>query len=153
MRRRFDSCREVTRLRANPSMLLELAESQADTPPVPTGFSIDLLAIVRVAARALLSNKMLSTLTILGIIIGVGAVICTVAIGQGAANQAQESLRILRNRYDAGLVTIMDVLKAETMRTSAQNNHLNALYDYRLADSALELATGELSPTSPAVTQ
>ncbi len=76
-----------------------------------------------------------------------------VEVSRDAATQAREGLRILRNRYDAGLVTIMDVLRAETMRTSAQNNHLNALYDYRLASAALELATGELSPNSPAVTQ
>ena len=76
-----------------------------------------------------------------------------VEVSLDSAAQAQESLRILRNRYDSGLATIMDVLRAETMRTSAQNNHLNAVYDYRLAFAALELATGELGPNSPAVTQ
>ncbi|MCL5669808.1 MAG: TolC family protein, partial [Acidobacteria bacterium] len=76
-----------------------------------------------------------------------------VEVSRDAAKQAQESLRILRNRYEAGLVTIMDVLRAETMRTSAENNHLNALYDYRISYAALELATGELAPDSPAVTQ
>jgi outer membrane protein len=76
-----------------------------------------------------------------------------VEVSRDAAKQAQESLRILRNRYQAGLATIMDVLKAETMHATAQNNHLNALYDYRLAYAALELATGELSLNSPAVTQ
>jgi putative ABC transport system permease protein len=53
---------------------------------------MDLLAIVRVAATALLRNKMRSMLTILGIIIGVGAVICTVAIGQGASRQVQQQI-------------------------------------------------------------
>lgn len=76
-----------------------------------------------------------------------------VEVSRDSAAQAQESLRILRNRYDTGLATIMDVLRAETMRTAAQNNHLNAVYDYRLAFAALELATGELGPNSPAVTQ
>src|SRR2546430_510441 len=38
---------------------------------------------------------MRTVLTMLGIIIGVGAVICTVAIGEGASNQVQESLRNL----------------------------------------------------------
>ena len=76
-----------------------------------------------------------------------------VEVSRDSAAQAQESLRILRNRYDAGLATIMDVLRAETMRTAAQNNHLNAVYDYRLAFAALELATGDLGPNSPAVTQ
>jgi outer membrane protein len=76
-----------------------------------------------------------------------------VEASRDSAAQAQESLRILQNRYDAGLATIMDVLRAETMRTSAQNIHLNAVYDYRLAFAALELATGRLGPNSPAVTQ
>lgn len=76
-----------------------------------------------------------------------------VEVSRDSAAQAEESLRILQNRYDAGLVTIMDVLRAETMRTSAQNNHLNAVYDYRLAFAALELATGDLGPDSPAVKQ
>ena len=76
-----------------------------------------------------------------------------VEVSRDSAAQAQESLRILRNRYDAGLATIMDLLRAETMRTAAQNNHLNAVYDYRLAFAALELATGDLGPNSPAVTQ
>jgi outer membrane protein len=76
-----------------------------------------------------------------------------VEVSRDSAAQAEESLRILRNRYDAGLATIMDVLRAETMRTSAQNNHLNAIYDYRLAFVALDMATGKLGPDSPAVTQ
>ncbi|MBZ5566059.1 MAG: ABC transporter permease, partial [Acidobacteriia bacterium] len=56
---------------------------------------MDLLAVVRVAMRALARNKMRTALTMLGIIIGVGAVICTVAIGEGASNQVQEQLRNL----------------------------------------------------------
>ncbi len=76
-----------------------------------------------------------------------------VEVSRDSAAQAEESLRILQNRYEAGLATIMDVLRAETMRTSAQNNHLNAVYDFRLAFAALELATGKLGPASPAVTQ
>ena len=53
---------------------------------------MDLTGIVRVATRALLRNKLRSALTILGIIIGVGAVICTVAIGEGASRQVQEQI-------------------------------------------------------------
>jgi putative ABC transport system permease protein len=56
---------------------------------------MDLTATIRVALRALARNKMRTALTMLGIIIGVGAVICTVAIGEGAANQVQEALRNL----------------------------------------------------------
>jgi len=54
---------------------------------------MDLTAVLRVALRALARNKMRTALTMLGIIIGVGAVICTVAIGEGASNQVQEALR------------------------------------------------------------
>ena len=43
-----------------------------------------LLMTVRIAHRALGRNKMRSALTMLGVIIGVGAVIAMVAIGQGA---------------------------------------------------------------------
>jgi putative ABC transport system permease protein len=56
---------------------------------------MDFTSVVRVALLALLRNKMRSTLTILGIIIGVGAVICTVAIGQGASRQVQQQISSL----------------------------------------------------------
>ena len=44
---------------------------------------------LRVALRALLRNKMRSFLTTLGIVIGVGAVIAMVAIGEGAARKSR----------------------------------------------------------------
>ncbi len=51
--------------------------------------------VVRVALRALARNKMRTILTMLGIIIGVGAVICTVAIGEGASQQVQQQIQAL----------------------------------------------------------
>jgi len=51
--------------------------------------------IIRVALRALARNKLRTILTMLGIIIGVGAVICTVAIGQGASQQVQQQIQSL----------------------------------------------------------
>ncbi|HEY1264572.1 MAG TPA: ABC transporter permease [Terriglobales bacterium] len=53
---------------------------------------MDLLAIIRIAMRALARNKMRSSLTMLGIIIGVGAVIAMVSVGQGAQQQAQQQI-------------------------------------------------------------
>lgn len=47
------------------------------------------------ALRALKRNKMRSSLTMLGMIIGVGAVIAVIGIGQGAAAKAQEELAAL----------------------------------------------------------
>jgi putative ABC transport system permease protein len=51
--------------------------------------------VIRVALRALARNKLRTILTMLGIIIGVGAVICTVAIGQGASEQVQQQIQSL----------------------------------------------------------
>jgi len=48
-----------------------------------------LLSIIKVAMRALRRNKMRSILTALGIIIGVGAVIAMVSIGNGAKSQIE----------------------------------------------------------------
>jgi putative ABC transport system permease protein len=53
---------------------------------------MDLLAVLRIAIRALTRNKMRSLLTMLGIIIGVGAVIATVGLGQGAQQQVQDQI-------------------------------------------------------------
>ena len=53
---------------------------------------MDLLSTLRIALRALARNKMRSVLTMLGIIIGVSAVIAVVGIGQGGAQKAQEQL-------------------------------------------------------------
>ena len=73
-----------------------------------------------------------------------------VEVARTAQSEAEESLRIIQNRYEAGLATITDLLGVETARTNAQKNYLNALFDYRLSYAALELATGELAPDSPA---
>jgi putative ABC transport system permease protein len=53
---------------------------------------MDLVAIIRIAMRALARNKLRSSLTMLGIIIGVGAVIAMVSVGQGAQQQAQQQI-------------------------------------------------------------
>ena len=51
-----------------------------------------LLMIIRVAFRALVRNKMRAILTMLGIIIGVSAVIAMVSIGQGAQASVQAQI-------------------------------------------------------------
>jgi putative ABC transport system permease protein len=56
-------------------------------------------AIIREALRALSRNKMRSTLTVLGITIGIGAVICVVAIGQAGSQQVQEQLNNLGDNF------------------------------------------------------
>jgi len=53
---------------------------------------MDLLMIIRVAFRALVRNKMRAALTMLGIIIGVSAVVAMVSIGQGAQASVQAQI-------------------------------------------------------------
>ena len=53
---------------------------------------MNLIMIIRVAFRALIRNKMRAALTMLGIIIGVSAVIAMVSIGQGASASVQAQI-------------------------------------------------------------
>ncbi len=50
------------------------------------------LIVLVVAAKALVRNRMRTILTMLGIIVGVSAVICTIAIGDGASVKVRESI-------------------------------------------------------------
>jgi putative ABC transport system permease protein len=51
--------------------------------------------LVNIAVAALARNKLRAILTTIGITIGIGAVICTVAIGRGGADQIQRQLAAL----------------------------------------------------------
>jgi putative ABC transport system permease protein len=53
------------------------------------------LAVIKIAFRALRRNKMRTVLTMLGIIIGVGAVIAMVALGRGAKAQVEARIAAL----------------------------------------------------------
>jgi putative ABC transport system permease protein len=53
---------------------------------------MDIRSVILVSWRALARNKMRSALSMLGITIGICAVICTIAIGQGGSQQIQEQL-------------------------------------------------------------
>ncbi len=54
-----------------------------------------LAALLRIALRALAVNKLRSALTMLGIVIGVGAVIVMIAVGAGAQARVEEQIRAL----------------------------------------------------------
>ena len=69
---------------------------------------MDIVAILRIAMRALARNKMRSALTMLGIIIGVGAVIAMVSVGQGAQKTAQDQIAAMGSNllfFGSGTVT------------------------------------------------
>jgi len=65
-----------------------------------------------------------------------------------AADQAKESLRIVQNRYETGLTTITELLRAQTAQLDARTLHLNALQDWQVAQAQLERAAGVLTPES-----
>jgi putative ABC transport system permease protein len=56
-------------------------------------------ALLRSASIALLRNKMRSALTVLGITIGIGAVICVVAIGKAGQVQVEQQLNNLGDNF------------------------------------------------------
>ncbi len=62
--------------------------------------------------------------------------------------EAEESLRITKNRYEAGMSTVTDLLRTETALLDARTRRLSAIYDQRLAATSVELAAGTLSPAS-----
>ncbi|MEP6574565.1 MAG: ABC transporter permease [Gemmatimonadota bacterium] len=53
------------------------------------------LSLFRVAGESIRKNKMRTLLTILGIVIGVGAVIVTIAVGHGAQSQIEKQIQSL----------------------------------------------------------
>jgi outer membrane protein TolC len=71
-----------------------------------------------------------------------------IEVSEYAVRHAEESLRIIRNRYEAGLTTVTDLLRAEVAVTSARANFLRALFDRYISDANLELQVGRLSPQS-----
>ncbi|HUB31025.1 MAG TPA: TolC family protein [Terracidiphilus sp.] len=65
---------------------------------------------------------------------------------QAALDQSAESLRILRNRYGAGLATMTDLLHAEDAERQSQTNYWHAVYSNAVAYAQLLFATGRLTP-------
>src|SRR5258708_2561722 len=60
---------------------------------------MSVFAIVRIACRALARNRLRTALTTLGITIGIGAVLCTVALGDGSAAMVHEQLKGLGDSF------------------------------------------------------
>jgi outer membrane protein TolC len=55
---------------------------------------------------------------------------------------AQEDLNLVKEKYNLGAATILEVLDAEVSFKEAQTNHVQVLFDYNLAVSQLEKALG-----------
>jgi outer membrane protein len=61
-----------------------------------------------------------------------------------AVEQAEENLRVSRERYEAQVATSTEVLDAQTLLTQAWTNYYRALYSHHLARARLERALGAM---------
>lgn len=67
-----------------------------------------------------------------------------IRVAQTAVEQAKEGMRIVNNRYNNGLLTIVDLLDAELSHQKARTNHFKALHDYKVARINLAQAVGTI---------
>jgi outer membrane protein TolC len=67
---------------------------------------------------------------------------------QAALDQSAESLRIVKNRYNAGLANITDLLRAEDAERQSQSTYWHAVYGNAMAYAELLYVTGTLTPTA-----
>ena len=65
-------------------------------------------------------------------------------VAESAVSQATENLRVVRNRYDAGASTNVEVLDAEALRERSLSNRDTARFEVELARLRLARATGSL---------
>jgi len=66
-------------------------------------------------------------------------------VARSSVDQAQEALRIIQDRYDLGLTTITDLLRAQTELVRAKMGALSSRHAYVVGYAAVLLATGDLS--------
>jgi outer membrane protein TolC len=71
-----------------------------------------------------------------------------IEVAKAAVAEAEESLRITQNRYQAGMSNVTDLLRNETAVLESRTRYLAAVHDQRIAATMLELAAGRLSPDS-----
>ena len=71
-----------------------------------------------------------------------------ITVSEAAVAQAEESLRIVRNRYSGGLATVTDLLRTQTALAESRMRRLAAIYDQRMAAVAMEQAQGILNGDS-----
>jgi outer membrane protein TolC len=72
-------------------------------------------------------------------------------VAQSAVAMADENLRIIKNRYEAGLTDVTELLRTETALLETKTRYLEAVQDQRVAVMQVELAAGRLSEKSSVV--
>jgi putative ABC transport system permease protein len=106
---------------------------------------VNLLENVRIAIRGINANKLRSGLTVLGLLIGVGAVIILVAVGKGSSTQVQNRIKSLgtntitvinRGRFGSGRSTTGTQSRKVTLTMA----DVNALSDKTMAPDVLTVS-------------
>ncbi|MPL75040.1 Macrolide export ATP-binding/permease protein MacB [bioreactor metagenome] len=101
---------------------------------------------VKIALNALVSNKLRSILTMLGIIIGVGAVIAMVSIGMGVRDKVQNSIASLGSNL---LIVTPGAASSSGVRQAAGTNTTLTLKDAQ----ALAKEVSGISALAPSVSK
>ncbi|HLK49434.1 MAG TPA: TolC family protein [Bryobacteraceae bacterium] len=71
-----------------------------------------------------------------------------IEVARAAVAEAEESLRITQNRYEAGMSNVTDLLRNETAFLESQTRYLAAVHDQRVAALMIEFAAGRLAVDS-----
>jgi outer membrane protein TolC len=71
-----------------------------------------------------------------------------IEVAKAAVAEAEESLRITQNRYEAGMNNVTDLLRTETAALESRTRYLAAIHDQRMAAAMLEAAAGRLNADS-----
>jgi putative ABC transport system permease protein len=99
---------------------------------------MNLLMIPRMALKALAQNELRTGLTMLGIIIGVGAVICVVAIGEGASASVERAI----TNIGANMIWVeAGGVNRQGVRTGAFGTKTLTLGDYEAIKEHIHLVT------------
>ncbi len=69
-------------------------------------------------------------------------------VTDAAVTEAEENLRIIKNRYEGGLTNVTELLRSETALLEARLRRLAAIHGQRLAAVAVDHAAGTLSADS-----
>jgi putative ABC transport system permease protein len=108
------------------------------TVPSQVICAVNLLSIPRLALKALHQNALRSGLTMLGIIIGVGAVICVVAIGEGASASVERAI----TNIGANMIWVeAGGVNRAGVRTGAFGTKTLTLGDYDAIKESIPLVT------------
>src|SRR5664279_6372020 len=106
---------------------------------------MNFISLIRIAFKALMRNKLRAFLTMLGVIIGVAAVIAMVAIGQGSKQSIQTQL--------AGMGSNMIIIRPNSNVTGGARLDATSVQTLTLNDVvALQKKGTYLSAVSPSAT-